>query len=114
MQIEFADREAERENARLDRIERAWNRVLRPAGGNTGKGEAVSYLINQGVSLEGLDLSCEVDEISGTCENPQIVDQINVWRLTRYESHLSNNMIIGFRRHIHDWIVDGATIIFSV
>ncbi|WP_045023019.1 hypothetical protein [Agrobacterium arsenijevicii] len=42
-----------------ERIERAWNSLLLRSGGNTGKGEHISFLIKSGRNLEGVDLSCE-------------------------------------------------------
>ncbi|MGF9693790.1 hypothetical protein AAIH46_13315 [Rhizobium sp. 0TCS1.26] len=42
-----------------ERIERAWNSLLLRSGGNTGKGEHISFLIKSGRGLEGVDLSCE-------------------------------------------------------
>lgn len=42
-----------------DRIARNWEVATRHLGGNTGKGEALSFLIANGSDLTGIDLSCE-------------------------------------------------------
>lgn len=40
-------------------INTAWSNISTPSGGNSGKREAVEYLVSQGVDLWGLDLSCQ-------------------------------------------------------
>ncbi|MBB4215197.1 hypothetical protein FHT79_002366 [Rhizobium sp. BK212] len=45
---------------REERVDRAWNRLLRPVGGNTGKDAALNYLFAQGEALQELDISCKV------------------------------------------------------
>ncbi|MCC0081230.1 MAG: pentapeptide repeat-containing protein [Rhodobacter sp.] len=71
--IDYRDRiEARRVNAatlaeiaasqitrRDEAIARAWSILTTPATGNSGKREAMEYLASQGVSLRGVDLSCE-------------------------------------------------------
>lgn len=62
-----------------ERVERAWNRLLRPSAGNTGKASALQYLWDAGQSLDGVDLSCKAlgnfDASSQTCNGPlQFVD----------------------------------------
>lgn len=56
---EFDARQEEREQRRQERIERTWNRLLLPAIGNTRKGRAISDLLKEGETLNGIDLSCE-------------------------------------------------------
>lgn len=56
--VDLEDRKSERAQRVDDAIERAWDRLLRPAAGNTGKGEAMTYLLERGISLNGVDLSC--------------------------------------------------------
>lgn len=52
------DRQEERAARRLDRISQAWETLLRPVGGNTGKGSALNILLQDGQSLQGADLTC--------------------------------------------------------
>ncbi|MEM7428553.1 MAG: hypothetical protein AAF441_20880 [Pseudomonadota bacterium] len=59
IQEDIASKTIERENLRRDRIERAWDRILIPVSGNTRKGEAISYLLSEGVDLTGIDVSCQ-------------------------------------------------------
>ena len=44
---------------REEAIARAWTTLTTPAPGNSDKREAMEYLAAQGVSLSGIDLSCE-------------------------------------------------------
>jgi len=48
----------DRQARRIDRIERAWSRLLLRAKGNIGKGEALTTLYNEGIALTQVDLSC--------------------------------------------------------
>lgn len=51
--------EEAREERKQEAIARAWNLLTTPASGNSGKIEAMSFLIAQKVSLVDIDLSCE-------------------------------------------------------
>ncbi|UDF30061.1 UNVERIFIED_ORG: hypothetical protein LHK14_01695 [Roseateles sp. XES5] len=72
--IDIDDRRDERAERREDAIERAWNRLLRPAVGNTGKGQAISLLVREGVPLDGVDLSCAAIGrwAEGACVQPVV------------------------------------------
>lgn len=67
---EFSFREEERHQRKLDRLEAAWTRLLRPIGGNTGKGPALEYIMKTGADMSGLNLSC--DSVNGTYENQKL------------------------------------------
>ena len=47
---------------------RAWQLLTAPAVGNTGKGEAIEYILGRGISIEGVDLSCRTMS-GGTQDN---------------------------------------------
>lgn len=79
------DRREEREARRLDRISQSWETLLRPVGGNTGKGSALNTLLHENQSLRGADLSCNAvgewrDE---TCTRPAILADVEFsWSVT--------------------------------
>ncbi|RWO35905.1 MAG: DUF2065 family protein [Mesorhizobium sp.] len=56
--VDLEDRREEREVRRAEAIERAWQRLLVRAPGNTGKGAALTVLVNEHQGLQNLDLSC--------------------------------------------------------
>jgi hypothetical protein len=58
IKLDLDDRAAEREIRRDEAIERAWARLLTRAGGNVGKGGALTTLHREGVFLNAIDLSC--------------------------------------------------------
>ncbi|MCF6102447.1 MULTISPECIES: hypothetical protein [Mesorhizobium] len=74
---DLRDRATEREIRRDESIARAWDRLLRPAVGNTGKGEALTLLHKQGSRLVGIDLSCQTygswDNESAKCRKRPII-----------------------------------------
>lgn len=91
LQEELSDRIEEREmraDEKLlraeERIERAWNSLLLRSGGNTGKGEHISFLIKNGRTLEGVDLSCEaIGQFSNenrTCIKEPIFSNVDIAR----------------------------------
>jgi hypothetical protein len=59
-----------------ERIERAWARLLLPAGGNIGKASGLQTLLDAGTPLDDVDLSCQAigdfDDASKTCSNAPI------------------------------------------
>ncbi len=65
----------ERDTRRQEAINRAWSLITTPATGNSGKGPALEYLNDQGIPLQGINLSCEHmgggwDAEKLTCETP--------------------------------------------
>jgi len=79
---DLADAREERA-IRLDNaIDRRWDRLLRPASGNIGKGEALSFLFQQGVSFNGVDLSCQAigtySFSDGICRRSPIFTDLNL------------------------------------
>lgn len=56
---DYEQRQEDRTQRVEEAISRAWETVLRPVVGNTGKGAALSYLIAHGQRIGGLDLSCK-------------------------------------------------------
>lgn len=75
-----ATRRAEDDARRLAAISQAWETLLRPVGGNTGKGAALTLLLQQGQSIAGADLSCEGVGTwrDGTCLNPAIFSDLDL------------------------------------
>ncbi len=74
--IDYSDRKAE---ART----RAWSLITTPATGNSGKGPALEYLNDQGVPLQGINLSCarmgggwNAEEL--TCETPAYLQGVEL------------------------------------
>lgn len=67
---------------REDRIDRAWNRLLRPLAGNSGKADAFEYLINSGLSLSGANLSCRAlgnfDATGNRCAMAPIFQDLDI------------------------------------
>ena len=65
-----------------DRIDRAWNRLLRPLPGNSGKADAFEYLVKVGLSLSGTNLSCRAignyDPISGKCGSAPVFQDLDI------------------------------------
>lgn len=53
------DLQADVQVRREESIERAWNKLLLPMGGNIGKGDALDKLVSENVDLTGIDLSCK-------------------------------------------------------
>lgn len=81
--IDLQDRREQREELRQsmasmseERVERAWTRLLTPAGGNTGKGAALDVLFKERQSIDGVNLSCEAvgtwDAVGKTCRHRPI------------------------------------------
>lgn len=74
-QDERGARQEEREARQEERIARAWSILTTRASGNSGKAAAIEILYKAGISLEGIDLSCETmgggwDEETLNCERP--------------------------------------------
>lgn len=59
IRIELIDQQAERLIRKEEAISRAWSRLTQRAAGNTGKGQALSFLAKNGIDFSGIDLSCE-------------------------------------------------------
>ncbi|RAZ75824.1 pentapeptide repeat-containing protein [Mesorhizobium atlanticum] len=80
IRADFADRAADRLVKAEDAKARAWEVLLRPAGGNTGKGAALTYLVNQDKDLTGVDLSCKTlggwDDEKGRCTRAVIFSDV--------------------------------------
>ena len=55
----FDELEESRRERRHESVSRAWQRINTKAPGNSGKVNAIEYLVSEGVSLVGIDLSCE-------------------------------------------------------
>ncbi|PID37228.1 MAG: hypothetical protein CR993_01150 [Rhodobacterales bacterium] len=76
--IDFEDRKVE---ART----RAWSLITTPATGNSGKGPALEYLNDQGIPLNGINLSCERmgggwDAERLSCEAPTYLARVALQR----------------------------------
>jgi Pentapeptide repeats (8 copies) len=57
----------------------AWSLITTPAPGNSGKRDALQYLVNSGVSVRGIDISCEAmkgnwNENRMTCQRPTFLE----------------------------------------
>ena len=67
---------------REDRIDRAWNRLLRPLPGNSGKADAFEYLVGAGLSLSGANLSCKAignyDPVGGKCAMAPVFQDLDI------------------------------------
>jgi hypothetical protein len=65
-----------------DRTEQAWTRLLTQAAGNTGKGAALTYLIDSGADVDGVDISCAAvgnyDAAAGKCRKPAILTDVEI------------------------------------
>lgn len=57
--VDLDDRAEERLVRKDEGVSRSWDRLLGPAVGNTGKGDALTYLFKSEAVLDGIDLSCE-------------------------------------------------------
>jgi hypothetical protein len=73
-------RREEREARRLERVSTSWETLLRPVGGNTGKGAALNTLLHENQSIQGADLSCNAigGWRDGVCVNPAILTDVNL------------------------------------
>ncbi|MEI3854977.1 MULTISPECIES: hypothetical protein [unclassified Ensifer] len=80
IQQDLLDRREERAARQEERIDRAWTRLQQRAGGDIGKGYALNTLINAGVSLQTLDLSCAAiakwDPQRNICESRAVFSNI--------------------------------------
>lgn len=77
----------DRQTRRDEAINRAWSILTTPATGNSGKREALEYLASQGVSLMGIDLSCEKmgggwDPVEKDCEIPVYLSGLTLSKLS--------------------------------
>lgn len=98
-------RQQERENWRLDRIERAWNRVLRKVGGNTGKGEAINYLLAQKIDLNGIDFSCPTDlnfQANRECSTATIVNGVKFKSFQKDKNQATQEMNFSYM-NLRNW-----------
>lgn len=73
--VDLDDRRDERQMRQEERIARAWSILTTPASGNSGKAAALQTLYRAGISLRGIDLSCETmgggwHEETLTCDRP--------------------------------------------
>ncbi|MDA8586831.1 hypothetical protein N9L47_11285 [Rhodobacteraceae bacterium] len=102
------DRQREREAQNLSRMSQAWDTLLRPVGGNTGKGNALNLLVSQDAGLSSLDLSCEAigDFRDGVCLNPHILEGVDLTMIG-----IDRDPFIGFGSALMDVDFSGATII---
>ena len=57
--VDLQDRSQERQQRVEERVERAWNHLIQPIGGNVGKGGSLTTLLTNNVPLDGITLSCE-------------------------------------------------------
>ena len=66
---DLISKEEEREQREIDRVQFAWSQLLTRAGGDTGKGDMLNYLLDKRKILDGLDLSCRAIGIweNGEC-----------------------------------------------
>lgn len=82
IKVDFEDRADERVQRRADAIERQWTRLLAPAVGNTGKGEALTNLMRAGIAVDGVDVSCRAvgnwDQQSAKCQRRVIFTGVSV------------------------------------
>lgn len=59
IKLELDDRVVQLDIRKDEAISRAWERLLRPAVGNTGKGDALTRLMKERVNIDEIDLSCQ-------------------------------------------------------
>lgn len=112
----LAEIEVSRETRREEAIARAWSLLTTPATGNSGKREALEYLASQGVSLRGIDLSCEKmgggwDEEKKTCETPVYLDGLTLKAPEGQRVDLSGAHLTGAsltKAHLERADLDGA------
>lgn len=85
-------------------IDRAREILLRKAGGDTGKGQALTTLFRENASIDGLDLSCkalgDIDK-DGNCINPVIFTGIDMQWKGKNFAYIKNI-------DLSDAIIDGA------
>ena len=72
----FDELEESRRERRHESISRAWQRVNTKAPGNSGKVNAIEYLASEGISLVGIDLSC--DAMGGAKRTRSLIDDKQV------------------------------------
>lgn len=71
----------EYESRQADRVARAWETISRPVSGNTGKGDALTYLFAIGREPGSIDLSCERSGGSlqnGDCNTETVIENFKV------------------------------------
>lgn len=80
--VELDNARRDRETRTIGEIERAMSRLMLPAGGNIGKGEALNALVKLDVRIEGLDLSCRQvglwDAANHRCEKRPEFNDLNL------------------------------------
>lgn len=81
--FELEDREDERIARKNGRIVDAWQLLTTQASGNSGKVESIEFLLEQNISLDGLDMSCETH--GGKIAKQEIV---NSTQQDRAKTHL--------------------------
>ena len=77
----------------------AWNFLLKPVGGDTGKGEAVNFIIQSQGKIENIDLSCKAigDWENGKCVRAPILKNINLSDGLFWSNDETQNESYGFK-----------------
>ncbi|MBL0375259.1 hypothetical protein JJB09_24905 [Rhizobium sp. KVB221] len=77
---DISDRQTEREEAREERLSRAWAHLMTPVGGQSGKGAAMNVILLSGGRIDQVELSCrkigDWDQRTGKCANPPVLDGV--------------------------------------
>ncbi|KQZ94273.1 hypothetical protein ASD64_05290 [Mesorhizobium sp. Root157] len=91
---DFQDREVERTTRHAEEINKAWDRLLQPTGGNIGKGAALTLVYGAGEIDEELDLSCKAvgswDSAQGKCGTPPRFHKVTLDHGNRSGDELAN------------------------
>lgn len=86
--VEIDNRKLEREIWRQSQITNAWSNLLRPVGGNTGKGDALNFLLSQNINMYHVDLSCRAVGVwEEECINPAIFSGVDFTTLTMDQTY---------------------------
>lgn len=91
---------SEADNRRQERNARAWSLIASQASGNSGKTEALEYLANQNITLDGIDISCE--RMGGgwkagdkTCERHVLLEDVGMKTASLESANLSGTYLDG-------------------
>ena len=120
----YADYNVRREEAAVRReeavareqeqIDRAWTRILAKTPGNTGKGQALSYLVSKGISVDGINISCRAtgnfNESTHECMQQPMITDFVFHGIDEYQSLTG----VDFSEiHFVNWTMNDATLYSS-
>lgn len=93
---DIADRQAERQDAREERLARAWSHLMTRIGGQSGKGAALNIILRSGEKVDRIELSCKTvgdwDDKADKCINKPEFDGLSFGLASQGKNYRGRNI----------------------